>query len=54
MIPLCSRNARPKKGLVGRAQWGIIQPPPFEKSERARKGDGETAGMVSVLAEPPR
>ncbi len=20
--PLCSRNARPRKGLVGRAQWG--------------------------------
>jgi hypothetical protein len=20
--PLCSRNARPKKALVGRAQWG--------------------------------
>jgi hypothetical protein len=24
------------------------------KYERARKGSGETAGMVSVLAEPPR
>ena len=22
MSPLCSRNARPKKALVGRAQWG--------------------------------
>ena len=22
MIPLCSRNARPVKALVGRAQWG--------------------------------
>lgn len=22
MSPLCSRNARPRKGLVGRAQWG--------------------------------
>ena len=24
---LCSRNARPEKGLVGRAQWKINQPP---------------------------
>jgi hypothetical protein len=24
---LCSRNARPEKALVGRAQWKIIQPP---------------------------
>ena len=23
---LCSRNARPEKALVGRAQWKIIQP----------------------------
>ncbi len=27
---LCSRNARPQKALVGRAQWKIIQPPPSE------------------------
>jgi hypothetical protein len=24
---LCSRNARPPKALVGRAQWKINQPP---------------------------
>jgi len=24
---LCSRNARPEKALVGRAQWKINQPP---------------------------
>ncbi len=24
---LCSRNARPQKALVGRAQWKINQPP---------------------------
>jgi hypothetical protein len=24
---LCSRNARPQKALVGRAQWKIKQPP---------------------------
>jgi len=31
---LCSRNARPQKALVGRAQWKINQPPSL-KSERA-------------------
>jgi hypothetical protein len=35
---LCSRNARSKKTLVGRAQWKINQPPSLEKitSERGR------------------
>ena len=35
---LCSRNARPEKALVGRAQWKINQPPsPEEKiSEHGR------------------
>jgi len=28
---LCSRNARPQKALVGRAQWKIDQPPSLEK-----------------------
>jgi hypothetical protein len=32
---LCSRNARPEKALVGRAQWKISQPPSLEKNERA-------------------
>ena len=27
---LCSRNARPQKALVGRAQWKIISPIPAE------------------------
>ena len=31
---LCSRNARPPKALVGRAQWKISQPPSL-KRERA-------------------
>ena len=31
---LCSRNARPEKALVGRAQWKILQPP-SPKRERA-------------------
>jgi hypothetical protein len=32
---LCSRNARLKKALVGRAQWKINQPPSLEKNEQA-------------------
>ena len=33
---LCSRNARPPKALVGRAQWKINQPPSLEReNERA-------------------
>jgi hypothetical protein len=28
---LCSRNARPQKALVGRAQWKINQTPSLEE-----------------------
>ena len=28
---LCSRNARPRKALVGRAQWKINQPPSLKR-----------------------
>ncbi len=28
---LCSRNARPPKALVGRAQWEINQPPSLRR-----------------------
>jgi hypothetical protein len=31
---LCSRNARPPKALVGRAQWKINQPPSLRDNER--------------------
>jgi hypothetical protein len=51
---LCSRNARPQKALVGRAQWEINQPPFLKRSRASLDGKGETAGMISVLAEPPR
>jgi len=34
---LCSRNARPEKALVGRAQWKINQPPSLGENERAWK-----------------
>lgn len=34
-VVLCSRNARPQKGLVGRAQWdhGRRRPLTFKKTE---------------------
>ena len=35
--PLCSRNARSRTPLVGRAQWGTISHLLLGKSERARK-----------------
>jgi hypothetical protein len=39
MIFLCSRNARPPKALVGRAQWKINQAPSLmkEPGERTSK-----------------
>jgi len=39
---LCSRNARPEKALVGRAQWKINQPPSLRDHERAWKGNSQT------------
>ena len=35
MIFLCSRNARSRTPLVGRAQWKINQPPSLRENERA-------------------
>jgi len=35
---LCSRNARPPKALVGRAQWEINQVPPLKKSRASLEG----------------
>ena len=43
---LCSRNARPLKALVGRAQWKINQPPSLKREraslEGSLHGDPET------------
>ena len=36
---LCSRNARSRKVLVGRAQWKINQPPSLERNEQAWRGN---------------
>ncbi len=35
---LCSRNARPRKALVGRAQWKINQPPSPERRRASLEG----------------
>jgi hypothetical protein len=35
---LCSRNARLKKALVGRAQWKINQPPSLKKERASLEG----------------
>ena len=47
---LCSRNARPQKALVGRAQWKIIQPPSLRENEQAWKdrSDGEGCSMRAM------
>jgi hypothetical protein len=37
---LCSRNARPEKALVGRAQWKINQPPSLR--------DNECGGRINI------
>ena len=39
---LCSRNARPEKALVGRAQWKINQPPSLEEVT------GELGGSINM------
>ena len=48
---LCSRNARPQKALVGRAQWKIIQPPSLRDNERAWK-EHLFRSMRAVKASP--
>ena len=51
---LCSRNARPEKALVGRAQWEINRPPVLG-NESLRGFGGEGGQMVQsrlVLAQP--
>ena len=35
---LCSRNARPQKALVGRAQWKIIQPSSLKRERASLEG----------------
>jgi hypothetical protein len=56
MSPLCSRNARPRRGLVGRAQWGTHRGHPEDTvNERAWKNDlWSLAGPCLGKARPGR
>ena len=60
MNPLWSRNARSQKDekgslvLVRRAQSRIDQPTLEGEERGAEEGESEVAGVVSVLAGPPR
>jgi hypothetical protein len=40
---LCSRNARLKKALVGRAQWKINQPPSLKRKQASFDGSSATS-----------
>ena len=39
----CSRNARPLKALVGRAQWKINQPPSLKRERASVEGSSVTS-----------
>jgi hypothetical protein len=43
---LCSRNARSRTPLVGRAQWKINQAPSLREDERAWRREGERPGAL--------
>jgi hypothetical protein len=51
---LCSRNARPPKALVGRAQWKINQPPSLKRKRESSKSVSLVArcGLVWEKARP--
>jgi hypothetical protein len=51
---LCSRNARPQKALVGRAQWKINSPHPWRENEQAWKEHVyRSTGAVEVTKTTP-
>ncbi len=43
---LCSRNACPEKGLVGRAQWKINQLPSLKRERASLEGASGSSGCV--------
>jgi hypothetical protein len=53
---LCSRNARPPKALVGRAQWKINQPPSLEgrMTQLGKMGKTPTLVLCSRNARPEK
>ena len=50
---LCSRNARSRTPLVGRAQWKISQPPSLRENEQAWKGDYALLDIIRSLWQTP-
>ena len=51
---LCSRNARPPKALVGRAQWKIKQPPSLVRERASLKKasislDARRCGLTEAI-----
>jgi hypothetical protein len=51
---LCSRNARPEKALVGRAQWKTTQPPSLKRERASLEGPSLFArcGLACGTARP--
>ena len=48
---LCSRNARSRTPLVGRAQWKINQPPSLERERASLEGWVRSGQVPFLLAE---
>ena len=47
---LCSRNARPEKALVGRAQWKINQAPSLKRERASLEGPlGVVHAMIQEM-----
>ena len=51
---LCSRNARPQKALVGRAQWKINQLPSLKRYRASLEGWEGSDQVPFLLAERAR
>ena len=49
---LCSRNARPPKALVGRAQWKINQAPSLKREEQAWPLPSHVEGALNQYVKP--
>jgi hypothetical protein len=50
---LCSRNVRPQKALVARAQWEINQPPSLKREQASLEGSFVWMGAVKGHVRPP-
>ena len=45
---LCSRNARSRTTLVGRAQWKINQPPSLKRERASLEGAFRSSGVAGL------